>query len=64
VVAWKSNGGYGGQRKDGSNDNAGKERIWFSPHCLNPLDDIMTGKKGHGGDFTDLPIFKEAPIEP
>lgn len=38
VVAWKSNGGYGGQRKSGKNDNAGKERIWFSPHCIKPME--------------------------
>jgi hypothetical protein len=30
--AWKTNGGYGNQ--DGENDNASKERIWFSPWCL------------------------------
>jgi len=32
-VPWKTQGGYGnlkGQR----NDNAKRERIWFSPHCL------------------------------
>jgi hypothetical protein len=34
VVAWKGGGGYGGQRTNGSNDNADRERIWFSPHCL------------------------------
>lgn len=33
-VAWKAKGGYGGQAKDGDNDNARRERIWFSPHCL------------------------------
>ena len=33
-VAWKAHGGYGSQRKDGTNDNARRERIWFSPHCL------------------------------
>jgi hypothetical protein len=27
-LAWKANGGYGGQ------ENANRERIWFSPHCL------------------------------
>ena len=35
-VPWKANGGYGSQRRDGSNDNAKRERIWFSPHCLRP----------------------------
>lgn len=33
-VAWKANGGYGGQSKDHDNPNAKRERIWFSPHCL------------------------------
>lgn len=31
-VAWKANGGYGSRNPD--NDNAKRERIWFSPHCL------------------------------
>ena len=35
-VPWKAKGGYGNQRKDGANDNARRERIWFSPHCLKP----------------------------
>jgi len=34
VVAWKAGGGYANQRKHGVNDNARRERIWFSPHCL------------------------------
>lgn len=34
-LAWKAMGGYGNQ-KGGKNDNAGRERIWFSPHCLQP----------------------------
>ena len=32
-VAWKPCGGYGSQSRS-ANDNARKERIWFSPHCL------------------------------
>lgn len=32
--AWKAQGGYGSQRKDKTNENAGRERIWFSPHCV------------------------------
>jgi len=31
-VAWKASGGYANKNK--ANNNAGKERIWFSPHCL------------------------------
>lgn len=33
-VPWKAQGGYGSQRKDGTNENRHLERIWFSPHCL------------------------------
>lgn len=33
-VAWKARGGYGNQRKDAENENARRERIWFSPACL------------------------------
>jgi hypothetical protein len=43
-VAWTTNGGYAGQSKDGKRlDNGTKERIWFSPYCLRPIDNIMTG---------------------
>ncbi len=34
--AWKARGGYGSQREDGSNENAKRERIWFSPACIRP----------------------------
>jgi len=34
-VAWKACGGYGVRTSRGS-ENAKKERIWFSPHCLRP----------------------------
>ena len=36
VVAWKARGGYGSQAE--SNENATRERIWFSPHCLKQRD--------------------------
>jgi DNA adenine methylase len=32
IVAWKAGGGYGGQ--SGTNENAARERIAFSPGCL------------------------------
>src|SRR5271166_6611244 len=35
---WKARGGYGSQAKDGTNNNADRERIWFSPHCLTQID--------------------------
>lgn len=41
MVAWKAAGGYGGQRKDGTNNNGERERIWFSPHCLKVQDSLF-----------------------
>jgi hypothetical protein len=35
-VAWKARGGYGLQGDNRGRVNAGRERIWFSPHCLKP----------------------------
>jgi DNA adenine methylase len=36
-IPWKANGGYGNQASQSrGRENAGKERIWFSPHCLTP----------------------------
>lgn len=36
TVPWKARGGYGGQRLDGENVNAKRERLWFSPGCIVP----------------------------
>lgn len=33
-VHWKAHGGFGNSRKNGTNKNCYRERIWFSPHCL------------------------------
>jgi DNA adenine methylase len=35
-VAWKAPGGYGSQGDGQGRENAARERIWFSPHCLRP----------------------------
>jgi len=35
-VAWKAAGGYGSQGNGRGRENAARERIWFSPHCLKP----------------------------
>lgn len=35
-VAWKAQGGYGSQSDGTGRENSARERIWFSPHCLNP----------------------------
>ena len=34
VVAWKARGGYGSQSDGRGRENAARERIWFSPSCL------------------------------
>ena len=33
-VPWKAVGGYGSQGNGQGRDNAARERLWFSPHCL------------------------------
>jgi DNA adenine methylase len=33
-VPWKAKGGYGSQVDGQGRDNAARERLWFSPHCL------------------------------
>lgn len=33
-VAWKTGGGYGNVGDNAGRENADRERIWFSPHCL------------------------------
>lgn len=38
VYRWKAAGGYGSQGEGRGRDNASRERIWFSPHCLNQGD--------------------------
>src|SRR5579885_3178004 len=37
-IEWKANGGYANQSNAETRgcENATKERIWFSPHCLKP----------------------------
>lgn len=34
--AWKAHGGYGNNGEGKGRDNSERERIWFSPHCLDP----------------------------
>jgi DNA adenine methylase len=41
-VAWKAQGGYGSQSDGRGRDNAKRERIWFSPHCLRPSDELFS----------------------
>lgn len=38
VHAWKAAGGFGGGMGGRGDENSAKERLWFSPHCLdNPI---------------------------
>jgi len=48
VAAWEANGGYGNQGNGAGRQNANKERLWFSPHCLIRHD---------GADTTDTGLF-------
>jgi hypothetical protein len=41
AVPWKAAGGYGSQSNGAGRDNAEREMVWFSPHCLRP-DRLMT----------------------
>ena len=34
VISWKAHGGYGSQAQNAARENAGRERLWLSPHCL------------------------------
>jgi hypothetical protein len=36
-VPWKAHGGYGNASRKHANPNRGRERIWFSPHCVAPV---------------------------
>jgi DNA adenine methylase len=40
-VAWKAHGGYGSQGQGRGRENAHRERIWFSPHCLRPEQSLL-----------------------
>lgn len=37
TLDWKTGGGYGNQGSGQGKKNAFRERIWFSPHCKQPL---------------------------
>lgn len=42
-VEWKAHGGYANRSNARGRDNAHRERIWFSPHCLRPDRTIQRG---------------------
>lgn len=41
VEHWKARGGFASQAADGKNENARKERIWFSPHCVRARQGVL-----------------------
>jgi site-specific DNA-adenine methylase len=41
VEAWKARGGYGSQSDGRGRSNAGRERIWFSPHCIGASQHVL-----------------------
>lgn len=40
-VKWKANGGHGNAGQGVGRANAERERIWFSPHCLQPQAELF-----------------------
>jgi DNA adenine methylase len=40
-VEWKARGGYGSQSDGRGRENSGRERIWFSPHCIRPNETLF-----------------------
>lgn len=44
--AWKNRGGYGSQGGGDGRQNASREVIWFSPHCLPPMQAGLFGANG------------------
>ena len=42
VKAWKARGGYGSQGEGRGRDNAARERLWLSPHCIGAARDLFS----------------------
>ena len=45
VVPWKARGGYGSQGDGQGRENARRERLWLSPHCIGAAD-LFTSAQG------------------
>ena len=48
--AWKAAGGYGSQGNGRGRKNAGRECVWFSPACINPVDTLPLFAQTNGKD--------------
>jgi DNA adenine methylase len=53
LYQWKARGGYGSQGNGTGRENAERECIWFSPHCLHD----RAQRRGRATDLADLPLF-------
>lgn len=42
VMPWKARGGYGSQGEGRGRDNASRERLWISPHCIGATPDLFS----------------------
>jgi len=52
VWRWKAAGGYGSQGSGRGRANAGRECVWFSPACINPLESLPLFRT-NGNGVTD-----------
>ncbi len=52
VWRWKAAGGYGSQGNGRGRANAGRECVWFSPACINPLESLPLFRT-NGNGVTD-----------
>lgn len=43
AVKWKARGGYGSRGDGRGRDNAARERLWLSPHCMGVAPDLFAG---------------------
>lgn len=41
-IAWKARGGYGSQGEGRGRENAARERLWLSPHCMGVAPDLFS----------------------
>ena len=60
TVEWKTKGGYGSQGDDRGRENAVRERLWLSPHCL----DVEATAKQAELDFAGEESLDTAGEEP
>jgi len=69
LVRWKAAGGYSGQGEGRGRENAHKECIWFSPHCINLKEHafaqfnqpIKVAETADYGPLFDLPATPQPP---